>query len=54
MYASNEDEYKREDDDWVFLRQTSPENTVKCFGVLLFFEFYFIFIKDSSWICKSY
>ncbi|CAF5037466.1 unnamed protein product, partial [Rotaria sp. Silwood1] len=28
MYASNEDEFNREEDDWVFLRQTSPENTI--------------------------
>jgi hypothetical protein len=29
MYASNEDEFHREDDDWVFLRQTPPAATVK-------------------------
>ncbi len=28
MYASNEDEYNRGDEDWVFLQQTPPENTV--------------------------
>ena len=28
MYASNEDEFNREDDDWVFLRQTPPATTV--------------------------
>lgn len=28
MYASNEVEYNREDDDWVYLRQTPPINTV--------------------------
>ncbi|CAF4542973.1 unnamed protein product [Rotaria sp. Silwood1] len=28
MYASNEDEFNREEDDWVFLRQTSPENNI--------------------------
>ncbi|CAF4173234.1 unnamed protein product, partial [Rotaria sordida] len=29
MYASNEDEFNNEDNDWVFLRQTSPpENPI--------------------------
>jgi hypothetical protein len=28
MYASNEDEFNREDDGWVYLRQTPPTTTV--------------------------
>ena len=40
MYASNEDEFNREeDDDWVYLRQTPPTTTVNyhsiCFSLNL-------------------
>jgi hypothetical protein len=45
MYASNEDEYNREDSDWVFLRQTPPINTVKDFQIPYFVVFYSFILK---------
>lgn len=49
MYASNEDEYNREDDDWVLLRQTPPANTVTPFNIpFIVYVVYFICIEDSS------
>jgi hypothetical protein len=39
MYASNEDEFNREDEDWIFLHQTPTADTVKRFEILLFFVF---------------
>jgi hypothetical protein len=44
MYASNEDEYDREDSDWILLRQTPPINTVKYFSNSFGFCLYFIYL----------
>jgi hypothetical protein len=47
MYASNEDEFNREDDDWVLLRQTPPTTTVNYLSIS-FIESIFIYVQDSS------
>lgn len=37
MYASNEDEFNSQDGEWIFLKQTPPENTVKDLKILEYF-----------------
>ncbi len=41
MYASNEDEFNRDESDWVVLRQTPPTNTVS--GLTFFSTFCILF-----------
>ena len=47
MYASNEDEYNREDSEWVFLRQTPPINTVIRFFKNLFIILFILYLIQS-------
>jgi hypothetical protein len=54
MYASNEDEFNRDESDWVVLRQTPPTNTVSGLTFFCIFCILFIYIEDSSGSCKSY